>query len=635
MKKTLKLVGIFIAILTIGITGGLSVYFLIQNNKTYYIYDLRIIEPVAEANTYIYTNKENKYATLKNQTVYMTAESDNLLQIAVFTDTTADMSKLKIQSSDRSVADIVYVNGRCFVEYKKAGEVKITASIDMVKDSFDLCVYNRPAAEFNVYDLTYYGKYAEKFANKLIAYADDKIYDYDFSTISAFYVEGSEEEVEDEIVEEPPVADGEVVDGETPEETVKKPIINFKGDDETVNGDLLEIDNTSVNTDIFSKVSIDAATRKVSIQCKSSISEALIAEGKPYVDESIVIQSYYYSTEGEKKPLKSYVVDVHVIPDTPEFLQVEVAATPDFKDSYIFMDTEDFTDATEETISSNIESFLKYQKAEQYLLENEEKSTYTAFFTDKVSEIYLKFRKVYTNGDIVYLDEITKQNGNPFDFDAATNSTGYLTLSQNKEYYTLKIDKTYFESNNNKFDIELTLGDITNFSRTFTFEFKEFTAENAVKYFYKFDHETMTFTYKYWDLRTRYYNEICDPAGNVIDFGGIEIDFDALIPEKEDEQVYSIKFVSALKDDSTGKAIFEVVLGVSFELVYERSPAEDTRRVTFTIVDSVSAQNRSRFSFDNGVIKVSSSNFEQIEVKVEINGVEASDTCYIRLKKTT
>lgn len=631
MKKTLKLVGIFIAILTVGITGGLSVYFLIQNNKTYYIDDIRIIEPIAEANTYIYTNAENTYATLKNQKVYMTAESDNLLEIAVFLDTTASLSKLKIQSSDRSVADIVYLNGKCYVEYKKAGQAEISVSIDMVKDSFMLYVYNRPADEFNVYDLTYYGKYAEKFANKIVAYADDKLYEYDFSSKSAFYEESDEE------VEEPaaPVAqpqaenNEELPEGELPEEE-KKPIIDFKDDDETVNGDLLEIDRTSVNEDVFAYVELDASTRKLSIQCKSSLSEILNSEGKLHLDESIVIQSYYYSAEGEKKPSKSYVVDVHIIPDAPEFLQVEMAATPDFENSYILMDTKDFAGATEEEIAANIESFLSFQKAEQYLLNQEEKSSYTAFFTDKVSEIYLKFRKVYTNGDIVYLDELSKEE-NPFSLSFEDDR---LILSQNKEYYTLKLDREYFETNGSNFyEISLQLGDFLSKNSTFKFEFKEFNEDNLFD-FYEFDVETLSFRYKYWDLRTRYSNEFCDPDGNIVDFGGLSIDFEELIPDDVIET--GVKFVSESYDQESGMAIFEVSYNVPFELTYECLPDDAVIEVVgFEPVDYGTAANRYRFTVNaNGIFTATNSSLEPVivEIKVKINGTEYTDRCIVKLK---
>ena len=73
MKKSLKLVAIFMAVLVVGVVGGISLYFLIANNKTYYVYDVRIVEPVKDESYYVYTNPDAKYTSLKNKTVYMTS----------------------------------------------------------------------------------------------------------------------------------------------------------------------------------------------------------------------------------------------------------------------------------------------------------------------------------------------------------------------------------------------------------------------------------------------------------------------------------------------------------------------------------------------------------------------------------
>ncbi len=485
MKKTLKLVGIFIAIMVVGIVGGLSGYFLIQKNKTFYIYDLRIVEPAEGAPTYIYMNKERQYTSIKNKKVYMTANKDNMFEIAIYSDTSNKTKDIKIVSSNPAVADIVYRDNKCYVEYKQAGETKITASIDKVVDSFDLYVYNQSAEDFFVYDKVYYGKYAqdEQFLNKIVAYADDLTYEYDFVTNSIF----------------------------------------DESDDAEVNGDLLRIDPTSVDTDVFEKVEIDASGRKLVIKCKSSYSATLVANQELKKNKSIIIQSYYYSEEGELKPSKKYPVDIRVIADTPEFLQIVMSSTPDFDDSFVFMDTMDFNRATESQIYANIENFLSYQKAEQYLELNGEKSTYATFFTDKVSEIYVKFRKVYTNGDIVYLNPMSEANGNPY----TITCDGHLTLSQNKEYYTLKLDRDYFTSKGSyEFNLNVSVDDFIDFSSDFVFEFKEFSAEN-IEDFYAYNGNTKTFEYIYWDARTRYNNEITI-NGNIVDFGGIDIDFSTL-----------------------------------------------------------------------------------------------------------
>lgn len=503
MKKTLKLVGIFIAIMVVGIVGGLSGYFLIQKNKTFYIYDLRIVEPADGAPTYIYMNSERQYNSIKNKKVYMTANKDNFFEIAIFADTSNKTKDIKIVSSNPDVADIVYIDNKCYVRYKQAGETTITASIDKVVDSFDLYVYNQSAEDFFVYDKVYYGKYAQdnQFLNKIVAYADDLVYEYDFVTNSIF----------------------------------------DESDDAEVNGDLLRVDTTSVDADVFEKVEIDASNRKLVIQCKSSFSQSLVDNQELKKNKSITIQSYYYSEEGELKPSKSYHVDVRVIADTPEFLQIVMSSTPDFNDSYVFMDTMNFNRATEEQIYANIEDYLSYQKAEQYLALNDEKSTYKTFFTDKVSEIYIKFRKIYTNGDIVYLNPMSEANGNPY---TLTCDSGCLTLSQNKEYYILKLDRAYFEANgSNEFNLNVSVDDFIDFSSDFVFEFKEFSAEN-IEDFYAYNGNTKTFEYIYWDERTRYSNEICDASGNIIDFGGIDIDFSTLTsvvpvepvtPEPEEE----------------------------------------------------------------------------------------------------
>lgn len=485
MKKTLKLVGIFIAVLLVGVVGGLSGYFLIQKNKTYYIYDLRIVEPAEGANTYIYMNSERHYDSIKNRKVYMTANKDNLFEIAIYSITSNKTKDIKISSSNKDVAEIVYIDGKCYVEYKKAGQTTISASIDRVVDSFDLYVYNQSAEDFYVYDKTYYGAFAQdiRFLNNIVAYADDIEYKYNFVTNSIF----------------------------------------DESDDAQVNCDLLRIDSYDEN--VFSKVEIDASNRQLIVKCKATYSEELILNQELKKNKSIIVQSYAYSEEGDLKPSRKYPVDVRVIADTPEFLQMVVSSIPDFEDSYIFMDTLDFNFATDAYIDANIEEFLSYQKAEQYLNLNGESSTYTAFFTDKVSEIYIKFRKVYTNGDIIYLNPMSKDNGNPYTVEC---ESGYLELSQNKEYYTLKLDRSYFENkHSNIFNLTLKLDDFIDFSSNFVFEFKEFSAEN-IEDFYGYNGNTKTFEYIYWDKRTEYSNEICDADGNIVDFGGIDIDFDSL-----------------------------------------------------------------------------------------------------------
>ena len=482
MKKTLKLVIIFGVILFAGFAGGLAGYFLIQENKTYYIYDLRIVEPVEVAPQYVYLNDEYEYTQFKNKKVYLTSADDNKLEIGVYISTSIGTRDVELVSSNTDVADFVFEDGKCFVYYKKAGKTTITASHEKVKDSFDLYVYNQPAEDLKVFDNEYYGEYSEVFPNKVVAYADDLVYEYDIVANSAFATD----------------------------------------DNDLINADLLRIDESSINKDVFDSVVIDAKNKKLKIQCKSSITELLMAQQKIETDESIVIQSYFYSSQGDIKLSKSYIINVHVIADTPEFLQVIMATTPDFSNSYVFMDTTNYEDATEEQIYANIEDFLSYQKAETYLAQNTEKSVYNTFFTSKTTEIYLKFRKVYTNGDIVYLNPINaadSENPHPYSF---SQGAEYLTLSQNKEYYILKLNKDDFAGN--PITITLKLDDYINFDSDFVFEYKEYTAEN-VDYFYSFDAVTQSFVYTYWDLRAMYDNEICNAEGQIINFGGIVIDF--------------------------------------------------------------------------------------------------------------
>ncbi len=487
MKKTLKLVAIFMAIMVVGIAGGLTVYYLIQNNKTYYIYDLRIVEPVEEAPMYVYLNDAYEYKNFKNKKVYMTSSADNSFEIGIYASTSLDTRDVTLVSSDPSVAYIEILDGKCYVRYKKAGMATITASIDMVTDSFDLYVYNQAAEDLNIYDNEYYGEYAERYTNQIVAYADDLVYQYDIVANSAF----------------------------------------LDKDNENINLDLLRIDETSINKDVFESIKIDAQSKKLTVQCKSSLNATLIADQRTEHNESIVLQSYYYSEQGEIKTGNSYPVEVRVIADTPEFLQVEVAATPDFNNSYIFMDTLDFEGKNDEYISSNIEDFLSYQKAEMYLAQNGEKSVYKTFFTDRISEIYIKFRKVYTNGDIVYLNPANETNPKEQHPYTLTCEEEFLKLSENKEYYVLKLNRSYFEESGSivrSFNINVKLDDYINFDSDFMFEFKNYSAENVLL-FYDFDAVKQCFVYSYWDLRAQYHNEICNEQGDIINFGGIDIDF--------------------------------------------------------------------------------------------------------------
>ena len=102
-------------------------------------------------------------------------------------------------------------------------------------------------------------------------------------------------------------------------------------------------------------------------------------------------------------------------------------------------------------------------------------------------------------------------------------------------------------------------------------------------------------------------------------------------PETIAKTVY---FVSDKYDEETGKAIFEVDLKVATELTYKCNPSSSESAVNFTIPiegQTNSSLNRSRFTFDNGIITVNYEEFEEIEVKITVNG--QTDQCIVRLKE--
>ena len=344
MKKTLKLVGIFMAVTIVVIAGGLSIYFLVQNNRTYYIYDLRIVEPIANANRYIYTDSEGTYTSIKNQTVYMTSDGANRFEIGIYAYTSINTTNVEISSSDTSVARVIISNNHCYVEYIGAGVATITVSIGDVTDSFNVYVYNDVANDFIVYDNRYYGEYSNYFPNQITSYSDAIEYTYDYV-----------------------VSNSSMVDA---------------GD--VINSSLIRIDETKLNTEVFENVAIDAVNKKLVLTCKADLDSN--------VDETIVIQTYYYTVDGAIKVANNYYVNVHVVAYTPEFLQIELATTPDFTDGYVFMDTQqiDESSLTEDILQNNteiLENFLSYQKAESNLVSLNERSVYNTYFTEKVTTI--------------------------------------------------------------------------------------------------------------------------------------------------------------------------------------------------------------------------------------------------------
>jgi len=470
MKKTFKLVGIFAGVLLVVVVGAIAGFVLVEKNKTYYIYDLRIVEPVKESTGYIYRDTERSYKHMKNKKVYMTSEEENFLEIAVYSNMSINDPEIKIESSNNNVAKIIYKDNKCYVNYVGAGKATITTSHADVTDSFDIYVYDQISSSFNVFDYKYYGEFASYFPNHIIGYSDSISYGYDYLAYSSF---------------------GESADDE-------------------LNNNLLRIDESQLNKDVFESVSIDAVNKRLMVKCKSGITKN--------VDEQIAIQSYTYTGEGKESVLNNYVVNVHVVAYTPEFLQMVVSKSPNFEDKMVYMNTKiiDDSNLTEENIlndASILDRYLSYKKAENNLVRTGEKPTYDLYFTDKIDTLYVKFRKVYTNGDIVYLDDFNKDVA--FTLGADTN---YLKVQPMRNYYKLVVSKDYFDANGT-FDINIDLLDY-DLDFEFVINYAELSAANVEK-FYDIDATTGVYTYKYWDPRTRYDNEIYDESGNIIAIAGI------------------------------------------------------------------------------------------------------------------
>ena len=201
MKNTFKLLAIFMGSLTIIIVGALTGYFLISKNKTFYIYDVRFVEPVSSMEGFIYTEIPNslledeegekadavsdgesagttegvegeeeeeftEYTAIKNQTIYMKSEATNIMPIAVYVNASIKVNSVEITSSNTDIAKIVYKDGGCFVQFLREGFVTITSDFHGVKDSFSVQIYDQLPSNFNVYDYDYYGDYAELFPNR-------------------------------------------------------------------------------------------------------------------------------------------------------------------------------------------------------------------------------------------------------------------------------------------------------------------------------------------------------------------------------------------------------------------------------------------------------------------------------------
>lgn len=499
MKKTFKLLVIFIGGLTAIIVGALTGYFIIAKNKTFYIYDVRLVEPVEGMAGYIYSQvgkpagnaeekeekqDEVKYVSIKNQTVYMKSQATNLYPIAVYVASSIDVDEVNITSSDKEIAKIIYKDNACFVEFLKEGFVTITSEFHGVKDSFSIQIFDQMPSMFSVYDDAYYGEYAELFPNSLITYADDEEYRYGYFLNN----------------------------------------ISNTGSNANVDGDLIRIDQEHLEKrkDIFTNVYIDSETNELVVQCKKP--ETI---QKDNVDSTIILQSFYYAEDGSIVVENSYEVKVHVVRYIPEFLQLEISSTPDFEEKMVFTDTSKKNidsviteqmwqnpELITEDVVKELDKCLMAEKAENYLKTHEEKATYKAFLTDKVERLYLRARMVYTNGDIVYLE-----NGENASITFNGSSTSdYCVLDPTGDYYimTLNNDSNYFDVAGKTFNIEVSINGFTTPSHSFKFEYKTQSVGNVLD-FYEF--ENGIYTYTYWDERAKFDNEIYDKDGNVVAFG--------------------------------------------------------------------------------------------------------------------
>lgn len=515
MKSTLKLVFMFIGAV-IGISAvAIAGFILIEKNKTFHIYDVRIVHPVSSP-TYIYVDNTKEYTYMKNKTVYLTNPAENKFEIGVFAHTSNNTGNVEVTSSDESVATVtIDSRNRCFVNYFRAGEATITANVYGVTDTINLIVYDNTAEHFSVYDEAYYGESSYNFANKLVSYADNINYAYSY-------------EVSD----------------------------NYNGKvSENINNSLLKVDQSKVDKTIFQAAYIEPNSRKLVLKCREFLAdengETILDEnGNPTkitetVDTTIVVQSFYKTDSGEEKLNKNFVVTVHIIADTPEYMQVLLATSPDFENGIVYTYTPDLqhVDITKTEDTDLIEQVLSNRKEIKYLGEGNETETYNVFYSEKVKTIYLRFRKVYTNGTIVYLNPETYEE-NPFVikryFEGETtgteldvfgetefNSNSRFRVATNKNYYMLTLDEEFFETNG-KISLELILSDYYKLdSKKFEFEYRTlFVYEDEsveevqakVSDFYSYDEATGFYTYKYWDRRTRFYGEIYDLEGNIIDF---------------------------------------------------------------------------------------------------------------------
>lgn len=95
-------------------------------------------------------------------------------------------------------------------------------------------------------------------------------------------------------------------------------------------------------------------------------------------------------------------------------------------------------------------------------------------------------------------------------------------------------------------------------------------------------------------------------------------------------ELTGIVFDTMLYED--GVAVFEVDQGVTTDLTYKIFPSSASGyKVYFDYIDKGTAENASRYTFEDGKITINKPEFEDIKYKVRVG--EFTDTCIIRLKR--
>lgn len=479
MKKTLKFVAIFMAVFIVAVVGGVAGYFLITSNQTFYIYDLRIVEPLDGINDYIYGNEEAEYVKIDSRKVYLKSLESNYFNIGIYANTSNSTRNVKVTSSDTSVAriDTRSASGECRVVYLKEGETTISVSIGSVVDSFKLTVYNKIPSEFEVFDYDYYGRFAEypEYINLINAYSDESVYYYDYKVNP--YIDGNG---------------------------------NLVSDDDINNADL-RVDY--FDNKIFESVDLNRDTKQLVVKCIPGAS----THGNT---TQIIVQSYLDEDGKVGGVSKRYPIDVRVIANVPEFLQIELSTSPNFTDKAVFVDTVNMANIEDDgEILNDFDKYVRYQKTELYLSQQGEKAVYKTFFTRKVSRIYVRFRAVYTNGlvkPLVLGDELS-----------ISYSNIYAENCLNPTYYgdTYVLEPTSNAFQNGSFTISLTLnssdGKIE--STDFKFEYVDLD-ESHFWDFYEYNKNSKTFKYIYWDSRTKFDGAQTDANGNVTGFPDLDLD---------------------------------------------------------------------------------------------------------------